>query len=340
MADLNRSLHLAITIPFHSHLLDKIQAVSPFIRLEQLNLGDHKWPEGKSCLAEILYTGGAIPRPEQAPQLRWVQLHWAGTDSLSQHPLWNSNILITNSSGIHAPNMAQYTFAQILAWAHHLPRLVRQQQQREWPKERRNELTPTELRGKTLGILGYGSIGREIARLGKAFGLTVLATKRDARRLADVGFGLAGVGDPAGTMADRIYPPEATRSMLAECDYVVIALPLTGRTRGLFDEELFKAMKPTAFLVNIGRGAIIKEGDLIKALKKGWLAGAGLDVFEKEPLPADSPLWNMDNVLITPHISGSSRDYDERAVQLFCQNLDHYLSGRELLNLVSREIGY
>ena len=340
MTTLNRSLQVTVTIPFQSFLLDKIQAVSPLIQLEQLNLADHKWPEGKSCQAEILYTGGAIPRPEQAPHLRWLQVHWAGTDGLSQHPVWNSNIIITNSSGIHAPNMAQYTFAQILAWAHHLPRLVQQQQQRNWPKEQRNQLTPHELRGKTLGILGYGSIGREIGRLGKAFGLTVLATKRDARQLTDNGFGLAGVGDPAGMLADRIYPPEATRSMLAECDYVVIALPLTGRTRGLFDEELFKTMKPTAFLVNIGRGAIIKEGDLIKALKKGWIAGAGLDVFEKEPLPADSPLWSMENVFITPHISGTSHEYNERAVQLFSQNLNYYLSGRPLVNVVSRETGY
>ena len=128
--------------------------------------------------------------------------------------------------------------------------------------------------------------------------------------------------------------------MLTECDYVVITLPLTAKTRYFFDETLFKEMKPNAFLVNIGRGSIINEPDLIKALKKGLIAGAGLDVFETEPLPEDNPLWTMDNVILTPHVSGFTPHYDERATDLFAENLRRYLAGEKLLNLVNRERGY
>jgi phosphoglycerate dehydrogenase-like enzyme len=170
--------------------------------------------------------------------------------------------------------------------------------------------------------------------------MTILTAKRDARRIEDAGYMLPGTGDPHGTLPDRIYPGEALHSMLAECDYVVVTLPLTGRTRHLIDADLLRDMKPTSFLVNVGRGAVINEADLVRALKKGWIAGAGLDVFEEEPLSDSSPLWRMDNVILTPHISGMTTQYDERAVNLFAANLRRYLVGEPLLNLVEREIGY
>jgi phosphoglycerate dehydrogenase-like enzyme len=170
--------------------------------------------------------------------------------------------------------------------------------------------------------------------------MTVLASKRDARHPEDAGFALTNVGDPRGKLPDRIYPGEALVSMLASCDYVVITLPLTPKTDQLFNEAVFRAMKPNSFLVNVGRGAIIVEKDLIKALNKGWIAGAGLDVFETEPLPETSPLWNLDNVILTPHVSGFTPYYDDRAVELFARNLRRYLSGEPLLNLVDRQRGY
>ena len=141
-------------------------------------------------------------------------------------------------------------------------------------------------------------------------------------------------------MADRIYPAAAVRSMVAECDYIVITLPLTPATRALVDETLLREMKPEAFLVNVGRGAIVDESALIKALKKGWIAGAGLDVFETEPLPVKSPLWSMDNVILSPHVSGFTNYYDDRAIDLFNENLGRYLAGAPLLNLVDRPSGY
>lgn len=331
--------HVLVTASFPERLLDKIRSVSPDVELEQLKVAD-KWPDERTTPAEVIYAMGVLPRPEQAPNLRWVQTHWAGVDHLRDHPVWDSDILLTNASGIHAPNIGQYTMAQILAWANRVPRWLKYQRQAEWPSGRWEKFLPDELRGKTLGIAGYGSIGREVARLAKCFGMRILATKRDARQVEDADYTLTNTGDPAGTLASRIYPGEATRSMVSECDYVVITLPLTEKTRHLFDEEMFKAMKPDAFLVNVGRGEIVKESDLIRALRKGWIAGAGLDVFEQEPLPPDSPLWKMENVIISPHVSGFTGAYDERATDLFAENLRRYLTGQPLLNVVNREAGY
>lgn len=331
---------VVVTAPFPAPLMEKIRAVSPHIQVEQVRLNNYKWPEGKTTAAEIIYALGDLPPLEQAPNLRWAQLHYAGVNNLLNTPLWNSDIILTNASGIHAPAMAQYAMAQMLAWAHRVPNWFKYQQKGTWPTERWEKFVPVELNGRSLGILGYGSIGRELARLAKGFGLKILVTKRDARRTEDTGYILPGTGDPQGNLPDRIYPAEATRSMLAECDFVVITLPHTPRTHYLINESILREMKPTAFLINIGRGAIVNEDDLVRALKKGWIAGAGLDVFEQEPLPDSSPLWQLPNVILTPHVSGFTPAYDERNVELFTQNLRRYLAGEPLLNVVNREWGY
>ena len=331
---------LLITAPFPSHLVDKIRAVSPDLTIEQRTLPNGRWPDDWTTEAEIYYALGEVPPIAQAPNLQWVQTHYAGVDTLKNSALWQTDIRITTASGVHAANMAQYAMTQILIWAHRVPNWFSYKQSKGWAKNRWETFVPQELNGKTLGILGYGSIGRELARLAKPFGLKILVTKRDARQPVDTGYAADGSGDAEGTLPDRIYPSEATRSMLAECDFVVITLPLTERTQHLFNEEMLKAMKPTAFLVNVGRGGIIKEADLVRGLKKGWLAGAGLDVYEVEPLPEDSPLWEMENVIMTPHISGFTPHYDERATDIFAENLRRYLTGEPLLNLVNRDEGY
>lgn len=331
---------ILVTAVFSPPLLDKIRAISPGVTVEQAHLVNGRWPEDKTTTAEIFYATNSVPRPEQAPNLRWIQTHYAGVEHLVDTAVWDSDILITTASGIHAPNMAQYALTQILAWAHRVPAWFRTQARGKWPAQRWETFVPDELRGRTLGIIGYGSVGRELARQAKCLGLKVLATKRDARHPEDPGYVLPGVGDPTGVLPDRIYPTEATRSMIGECDYVVNTLPLTPKTHHFFNEELFRAMKPTAFLVNLGRGGAINEKELVRALRKGWIAGAGLDVFETEPLPETSPLWQMENVILTPHISGFTADYDERAIDLFTENLRRYLGGKPLLNLVNRETGY
>ena len=332
--------HVLITAAFPSQLVDKIRAVSPNLQIEQRTLPNGRWPEDWTTEAEIYYAYGAVPSLAQAPNLQWVQTHYAGIDSLKTSDLWNSDVLLTTASGVHAANMAQYALTQILAWAHRVPNWFNYKQSKSWTINRWETFVPQELEGKTLGILGYGSIGRELARLAKPFGMKILVTKRDARQLKETGYVAPGQGDPEGTLPDRIYPSEATRSMIAECDFVVITLPLTERTHHLFDDDLFKAMKQNAYLVNVGRGAIINEAALVRALRKNWLAGAGLDVFETEPLPEDSPLWEMNNVIMTPHVSGFTPHYDERATDIFAENMRRYLAGEPLLNLVNREEGY
>ncbi len=198
-----------------------------------------------------------------------------------------------------------------------------------------------ELRGSTLGIIGYGSIGREIARIAQTFGMEVLATKRNVKNAAAVNeYTRPGTGDPDGTCVSRLYPPEATRSMVALCDFVVVTVPLTAETKNLINQDVLVSMKKTAYLVNVARGGIIDEDALIKALQSGQIAGAALDVFVQEPLPSSSPLWKLENVIISPHISGMSRDYNEIAADVFAQNLERYLNKRDLLNRVDRSAGY
>jgi phosphoglycerate dehydrogenase-like enzyme len=332
--------HVVVTAPFSDTLIERITSVSPELSVERLSLADGRWPENKSTNAEILYMVSPGLRPEQAPNLRWVQGHWAGVDKLVGTPLWESEVMITNASGVHAPNMAQYALTQLLAWAHRVPRWFQFQREGKWPSRRWETFQPDELHGRTLGILGYGSIGRELARLVQGFNMTILVTKRDAKHTEDTGYNVPGHGDPEGVLPQRIYPAEATRSMLAACDYVVVTLPLTEKTRHLFNEATFREMKSNCFLVNVGRGELINEKDLVRALNKGWIAGAGLDVFETEPLPENSPLWQMENVIITPHVSGMTPHYDERAADLFAANLRRYLGGEPLLNLVKRSEGY
>ena len=207
--------HVLVTAPFSESLLDKIRRVADEVRVEQMTLADGRWPEDLTTEAEVYYALDVVPRPEQAPNLRWVQTHYAGIDELVGTPLWHSDILITSASGVHPPNMAQYVFAQLLSWANHTRSWFRFQEQRQWPENRWETFCPVEIRGRTLGIVGYGSIGREIGRIAKAFGMEVLVTKRDARQPRDAGFTIAGTGDPGGDLPDRIYPGEATRSMLA-----------------------------------------------------------------------------------------------------------------------------
>ena len=329
-------VQVLVAVDFSERLLERLRDVSPELKIEQIQVPRGEWPAERTIEAEVLYAAGAVPPPEKAPALKWLQVHWAGVDKLLDHPIWESDVLITSASGIHAPNLGQYVLAQILAWAHRVPRWLETQREGAWPDRRWERFVPDE----TLGIAGYGSIGREAARLARCFGMRVLATKRDVQALEDEDYALPDVGDRAGMVPDRVYPPAATREMVAECDYVVNVLPLTEETRHLFDAEMLRAMKPSAFLVNVGRGATIKEDDLVHALREGWIAGAGLDVFEEEPLPDDSPLWQMDNVILSPHVGGFTPAYDERAVDLFAANLRRYLDGEPLLNRVEREAGY
>ncbi len=332
-----------ITANFTEAHLERLRRVAPAaLHIHQVKtrtLDDV--PTALKQEAHILYTFAALPRTrEEMPNLRWIQLHSAGVDHLPEWLKRQEAIQITTASGIHAVPMAEYTLMMILALMRRLPRMIHLQQRREWPQDRWALFADGELRDATLGVVGYGSIGREVGRLAKAFGMRLLAVRRHGSTRADTGYVVPGTGDPEGRLPDGWYTPDRLLEMLPLCDVVVNVLPLTPETRHTFGEREFAAMKPTAYFVNIGRGATVDEQALIRALREGQIAGAALDVFEEDPLPPHSPLWEMDNVIISPHVSAFSTRYDDRAVELFATNLERYLSGQPLFNLYNPRLQY
>jgi phosphoglycerate dehydrogenase-like enzyme len=230
--------------------------------------------------------------------------------------------------------MGEYTLMMMLALAHRLPNAFRMMQAQTWSEDRNGLFMPSELRGATLGLVGYGWIGKEIARLAQAFGMRVLAYRRS---LPSSG---ASEDGSAGDSAVEFVQREHLHLLLGQSDYVVLVVPITPETRGLIDRAALAQMKPTACLINIGRGAVVDEAALIDALRAGRLAGAALDVFEREPLPDDSPLWSLDNVILTPHIAGQTPNYEARAADLFAQNIRRFIAGEPLINQVDFARGY
>jgi phosphoglycerate dehydrogenase-like enzyme len=331
-----------ITLPFPISLVTKLQAVSPRLRVTVSPAKKAEdIPQDLWGRCEVLYTTRILPTAELAPNLHWIQFHYAGVDhAIDASILTKSELIVTTLSGAAAPQMAEYILTMLLALGHHLPALAQSQRKSDWPKDRWERFSPRELRGSTVGIVGYGSIGRQVAHLLREFGATVFATKRNAKHPADNGYTPEGLGDPQGDLIYRLYPSQALRSMVKECDFVIVTVPLTPETRGLIDAEVLAKFKPTACLIDVSRGGIVDHSALSKALQEHKLAGAALDVFPNEPLPGNSPLWKMHNVILTPHIAGNSPQYDERAVQLFAENLNRYLSGLPLYNVYDPERGY
>lgn len=275
---------------------------------------------------------------QRAPQLKWVQLLSAGAD----HALKSANagnFTMTTASGIHATPIAEYTLASMLAFAHRFHQMIRAQPRHEWMRSGFPG-TVEELRGKTFGIIGYGSIGRESARLAKAFGMRILALKRDPSNRRDEGWCPPGIGDPEGALPEKFFGPDERIELIRESDYLTVTLPGTKQTHGFIGAQEIAAMRPGAYIVNIGRGEVIDEAAMIEALKAGKIGGAGLDVFEKEPLPKESPLWDIESVILTPHMSGANRGYLDKASALFADNLRRFVAGQPLLNVVDRALGY
>ncbi len=336
------SIEVLITIPIGASLIKILQEVSPRLRLivnpaqKAVEIPNGLW---KRC--EVLYTGSLLPSPEAAPNLKWIQFHYAGIDHALDSPLLEKpDLLVTTLSGAAASQTAEHVLAMLLAFARKLPAHQSMQVKSEWPKERGQALYPRELRTSTVGIVGYGSVGRQVARLLREFGATVLATKQDAMHPADSGFSMENLGDPDGDLVHRLYPSQALKSMLKDCDFVVVAVPLTRGTRGLLNAETLAACKPTAYLVDVSRGGVVDHAALIKALSEHKLAGAALDVFPEEPLPSKSPLWKFPNVILTPHMAGLSTHYEERAMRLFAENLSRYVAELPLYNLLDPVRGY
>ncbi|MSO94131.1 MAG: D-2-hydroxyacid dehydrogenase [Rhodospirillales bacterium] len=258
-----------------------------------------------------------LPR---ARRLRWIQCTNAGIDFLVPARNRLKHVAVTNAGGIHGPVMADYVMAALVMLQWDFPRNFREQQARIW---KAREFDP--LAEKTIGIVGLGAIGRAIAERAKSAGMTVLGTKRRAGSVKAV---------------DRVFRPNQMRNMLALSDFVVLVVPSTPETKALIGKGELAAMKRTAFLINVARGSIVDERALAMALKAKTIAGACLDVFEQEPLPAESPLWGLDNVIVTPHISGNPSRYAARVVDIFADNMKRWRTGRPFRNLVDLKRGY
>ncbi len=339
---MNNIIEVLITLSFPETLLTTLREVSPRLHINlQAARKAEDIPADVWARSEVLYTDRILPAPEQVPNLRWIQFHLAGIEHALEHPLLHkAEIAVTTLSGAAAPQMAEFVVMMMLALGHRVPDLATNQTKTEWPRDKWERFSPRELRGSTIGIVGYGSVGRQVARLLQPFGATILAAKRDAMHPADDDYAPEGIGDPSGEFFKRLYPTQAVRAMLKECDFVVVTVPLTPATRGLIGVEEIDALKPGAFLVDISRGGVVDHAALVRALQDRKLGGAALDVFPEEPLPPASPLWKMPNVIITPHISGDSPHYNERAAALFAENLNRYLAGLPLYNRYDPERGY
>jgi phosphoglycerate dehydrogenase-like enzyme len=333
---------ILLTVQFSQDQLDELQSVASDFKVSSHPLAQgQEMPEDQWANVEVLYTFRALPLPEQAPNLRWIQFHLAGVEEQLDQPILRQvKVQATTLSGANAPQVAEHAVAMLLALGHHIPDMVVDQSRNQWPTQRAQRFIPKELMNSTVGIIGYGSVGQRIARMLQSFSVNILASKRDLMQTEFKDYQVDGQGDPKADIPRRLYPGKALRSLMKECDYVIVTVPLTPETRGMIGANQLSAMKPNAVLIDVSRGGVIDQEALVRALEKGQLAAAGLDVFAEEPLPADSPLWHLPNVLISPHIAGLSPHYLERAFTLFKENLARYIAGKELLNKIDLKRGY
>jgi phosphoglycerate dehydrogenase-like enzyme len=300
-----------------------------FPRAAFCDLGGYEGLDREIADAEVLFGWSLRPRQLRAAgKLRWVHSPAAAVHQLIFPEMVASNVVLTNAREVHGPVVAEHAIALVLALAKRLPSAMRSQQQRAWGQQAMWEERPRprEVHGATLGLIGLGSIGREVATRARALGMRVVAVREHPEK------GSEGV--------DAVYGPADLDPMLAEADYVMIAAPITSATQSLFDSARLAHMKPDAYLINVSRGQLVDEGALAAALRQKKIAGAALDVFSVEPLPQDSPLWGLDNLLITPHTAAVTEKLWERHYALMRENLRRYLAGEPLLGVVDKTKGY
>jgi len=279
--------------------------------------------------AEVLFAWGIARRHmDKVGSLRWMHTPLAGVDRILTPELVRSPIRVTSSRGVNSVAVAEHTIGLVLAMTRGIADSVRAQGESRWAQHEIWARKPPvlELQGKVLGILGLGDIGRELAVRARALGMTVWGLVRTARARPD--------------HVDRLLAAGKEETLIRASDVLVLALPLTRDTKGMIGERQLKRMKHTALLVNIGRGELVQESALVRALREGWIAGAGLDVYGAEPLPPSSPLWRLPQVVMTPHIGGSHPEYMGRSADIFLANLKRYLADEPLVNEVDKQAGY
>jgi phosphoglycerate dehydrogenase-like enzyme len=338
-------VNVLLASPLAADLVERIAAVDPRVRLtyrpdllgQPRYPGDHYPPvrrtnaqaAGWASLlrdAEVLLDVDQPSAPDivqLAPRLRWIQSSSSGVGQwIKRLKLDETPIVVTNAAGMHAQPLAEYAIFAMLYFARDWPRLAAEQRAHHWDR-----CAIDTLERKTLGIIGLGQVGCTIARLAKPFGMRVLGIRRSG----------AGANDAD---VDQVFTPDRLADVLRQSDYLVLSVPYTHETAGMLGADELALLKPRAVLINIARGTIVDEGALIAALAANKLGGAALDVFSHEPLPADSPLWDMPNVLVTPHSMSTANTENEWLTGLFCDNLRRYLEGEPLRNQVDKIRGY
>ncbi len=281
---------------------------------------------GPAADAEAILGGFSAERLRtvlaKMPKVRWIHTFSAGVDRHVPVLAGRDDVVLTNNTGAYDAPISEHVIAMIFAAAKRVPQHLAAQSRSEWQRE----VPHAEVRDATLVILGMGSIGTELARLAAGVGMRVIGVRRDPSRPAP------GV--------ERVVPPERFAEVVPEADYLAVTAALTPKTKGMVSAEIIRALKPTAWIINIARGPIVDEAALTAALQERRIGGAALDVFETEPLPATSPLWKLDNTILTPHVSNSSPKVRGRSLALAVENVRRFKAGEPLLNLVDRSVGY
>ncbi len=271
------------------------------------------WPGSRDMLRSFFST---------CKNVRWIHSKAAGLDNLLFPELVDSEVLLTNGSGVFSSSLGEFVLAAILYFAKDLRRMVRNQAAQVW-----EQFDIEEISGQTVGILGYGDIGRAVASRVKPMGMHVLAVKRHVSISSD-------------PLVERYYRPEQRREMMSLCDYVVATAPLTPETRHMISDAELAAMKPTGVVINVGRGAVVDEAALLRALTAKKIKGAALDVFEHEPLPAGHPLFKLENVLLSPHCADHTSDWQDQAMRFFLEQYERFENNEPLKNIVNKQLGY
>jgi D-2-hydroxyacid dehydrogenase (NADP+) len=320
--------------PLEQNFLEQIAAVAPGIKVTDASILASAEDKGDFCNKEKL--DALLTRAEiicgywptkdllaRAPSLKWFHTLLTGVDRPGFPEIIRSQVILSNSAGIHSVQVSEWALMLMLNLAKQVSHFFKMQQGKKW-----EAVIPPVLEGKTLGILGLGNIGKRVAKLGKAFGMRVIATEQIVKEAT------------TAENVDSLLPANGLNQLLAESDFVLISLPATPETIKLIGEKELRGMKRSAFLINVARGTIIDEAALVHALKEKWISGAGLDTVAREPLSPESELWDLPNVIITPHVAGRRDDYNKVAVPLFCENLKRYLNHETLINLLNKERGY
>ncbi|MFZ5942792.1 MAG: D-2-hydroxyacid dehydrogenase [Bacillota bacterium] len=315
-------MYALTTAKISSRHLEPIMQQYPDLLIEHVNSEEIL---SRISEAEIIISYGEDLTSEiisEAINLKWLMVMSAGIDKLPLNQLMKQEILVTNARGIHKNPMAEHAFALMLQDSRRLIPLLDFQRAKDWDRS----IRVRELTGLNLVIVGAGAIGQEVARKAKAFDMNTFGISYSGKGLANI---------------DKMYKADGLWEVLPQADYIVLITPLTPQTRDMFGEREFKGMKKDCFFINIARGEVVQEDALVKALKEGWIRGAAIDTFREEPLPKNSPLWDLPNLVITPHLAGLTPHYMERAVEIFKHNLEIYTSGKGTMkNIVDLRKGY